>query len=301
MGTEFVGCDWGTTHFRLRHVAGGKAVSEVKTVDGTARLADGEGDRAGRFRSALREGLARLGAPAGLPVVVSGMASSTLGWKALPYARVPFALDGRDALWEEVDPGVFLVSGLQTADDVMRGEETEILGAAALLGASLRFEAVLILPGTHSKHVDLIPGGVTGFRTFMTGELFDVLSRQSVLRHSVSPDSDLDAVPFIEGVKDAARLPLPAALFRVRTRQVLGRVGPESNASYLSGLLIGTELASLQAVDSSLLLCAGQRLLGPYRAAAEALGLGRRLSVIESEPLAPLGQSVILDRILTGR
>jgi 2-keto-3-deoxy-galactonokinase len=78
-------------------------------------------------------------------------------------------------------------------------------------------------------------------------------------------------------------------------------VGPEANASYLSGLLIGTELAALQSVDSSILLCAGERLRGPYRAAADALGLGRRLSMIEAEPLAPLGQSVILDRILSGK
>ncbi len=301
MTREFVGCDWGTTHFRLRHVIGREVRGELKTDSGTAPLAARGGDRAALFRETLHAGLAKLGAPAGLPVVVSGMASSTLGWKPLPYARVPFALDGRDVVWDEVEPGVYLVSGLQTDTDVLRGEETEILGAAALLGPSLRFEAVMVLPGTHSKHVDLIPGGVMGFRTFMTGELFDLLARQSVLRHSVTADASLDAIPFVEGVKDAVKLPLSSALFRVRTRQVLDRVGPESNASYLSGLLIGAELAALKSIDASILLCAGERLRGPYRAAAEALGLASRLSMIEAEPLAVLGQSVILERILAGK
>jgi 2-dehydro-3-deoxygalactonokinase len=299
MPRPFISCDWGTTNFRVRHVDGGEVRAEVHDeASGTAALAARGGDRAALFRAALQDGIARLGAPAELPVVVSGMASSTLGWKALPYAKVPFALDGRDVVWEEVERGVYLVSGLQTDGDVMRGEETEILGAAALLGSSLRFEAVMILPGTHSKHVDLIPGGVTGFRTFMTGELFDVLAKHSVLRHSVSPEAELDAVPFVEGVKEAARLPLSAALFRVRTRQVLGRQGAESNASYLSGLLIGAELSALRSVDTSLLLCAAPRLRGAYRTAAEALGFGGRLSVIESDRLSVLGQTVILDRLL---
>lgn len=296
MHEAFVSVDWGTTHLRLRQVEGGNVLKESRSEDGTARLAAQGGDRAALFKATLDAAREKLGAPRDLPVVISGMASSSIGWKELPYAECPFPFDGRGAVVVEVEPGVRLVSGLRSATDIMRGEETEILGAAALLGPALRFEAVMILPGTHSKHVDVIPGGVTGFRTFMTGELFELLAKQSVLRHSVDADAMLDAAPFVEGVREASRVPLGAALFRTRTRQVLDRIPGAANASFLSGVLIGAELASLRGSDTSILLCAGEKLRGPYRAAAEALGLGGRLSVVEAERLAVLGQSVLLKR-----
>lgn len=297
---RFVSGDWGTSTFRLRLVDGG-VTGEVRSDEGTAKLAAQPGDRAAAFRSTLARGLEQLGAPASIPVVISGMASSSIGWKELPYARLPFSLDGRDAVWEKVDDRVYLISGLRSETDVLRGEETETLGLVAALGRELPFEAVFVLPGTHSKHLDVNPGGIATFRTFMTGELFDVLARQSVLRHSTDPAAPLDRASFLEGVEESGRRPLPSALFRVRTRQVLDKRDVPSNTSFLSGLLIGTELAALRGTGVPVIVAAGERLRASYGAAGEALGFGPLLRCVESELLSVRGQEVLLQRILSGK
>jgi len=294
---RFVACDWGTSHFRLRLVDG-KVRRELKTDEGTARLAAAGGDRPAAFKGVLAAGLRKLQAPPKLPVVISGMASSTIGWKELPYAKVPFAFDGRNAVTEKIAPHVYLVSGLRTETEILRGEETEAIGLVARLGRQMPFEAIFILPGTHSKHLDVNPGGIAGFRTYMTGELFDVLSKQSVLRHSTDPSAPLDKAAFLEGVEESTKRPITGVLFRVRTRQVLDRKTPRSNTSFLSGLLIGSELGTLRGSDVAIILAAGNALRGSYTAAAEALGLGPRLLAVDSEGLSVLGQSVLLKRIL---
>ncbi len=297
---RFVSCDWGTSNFRLRLV-NGRVQREVRTDEGTSKLAAAGGDRPSAFKEVLAAGLRKLKAPASLPVVVSGMASSTIGWKELPYARVPFAFDGRNAVWAKIEPRVYLVSGLRTDSEILRGEETEAIGLVSMLGREMPFEAVFVLPGTHSKHLDVNPGGISGFRTFMTGELFDVLSRQSVLRHSTDPAAPVDKSAFLEGVEESTRRPITGALFRVRTRQVLDRKPVPSNTSFLSGLLIGTELGTLRDSDVAIVLAAGKALRASYAAAAEALGLGPRLRAVDSDGLSVLGQGVLLRRIQSGK
>lgn len=297
---RFVACDWGTSNFRLRLVDGG-VVREVKTDEGTAKLAARGGDRAEAFRSTLARGLEELKAPRNSPVVVSGMASSSIGWKELPYATTPFALDGRDAVWEKVDGHVYLVSGLRTETDVLRGEETEALGLVETIGREMPFESVFVLPGTHSKHLEVNPGGIATFRTFMTGELFDVLARQSVLRHSTDPAAPFDRASFLEGAAEAQKRPLTSALFRVRTRQVLDKKPVPSNTSFLSGLLIGSELATLKGSDVPVIVAAGTLLRESYGAAAEALGFGSRLRLVDSSDLSVRGQGIILQKIQAGK
>jgi 2-dehydro-3-deoxygalactonokinase len=297
---RFVACDWGTSRFRLRLVDG-KVRKELRTEEGTAALAAAGGDRPAAFKAVLRAGLKRLNAPATLPVVVSGMASSTIGWKELPYAKLPFAFDGRNAVWEKIEPHVFLISGLRTETEILRGEETEAIGLVARLGAEMPFEAIFVLPGTHSKHLDVNPGGIANFRTYMTGELFDVLSRHSVLRHSTDPAAAVDRAAFLEGVEESTRRPIPELLFRVRTRQVLDRKSAPSNTSFLSGLLIGAELGTLRGSDVQIILAAGRALRASYTAAAQALGLGPRLRAVDSGGLSVLGQAVLLRRIQSGK
>jgi 2-dehydro-3-deoxygalactonokinase len=290
---NFIGCDWGTTNFRLRWV-GTPEPLEFRSDDGTAKLAALPGDRAERFRSVLEHGLDQLGAPLEIPVIISGMASSTIGWKELPYATLPFAIDGSNAIWAALNDRVCLVSGLRSATDVMRGEETEILGLYESLGVSAPPHAVAILPGTHSKHVEVRDGAIVGFRTFMTGEVFDLLSKQSVLRHSVDAGSELIPEVFIEGVKASVEQPLLSQIFQVRTRQVLRKLDSASNTSFLSGLLIGSELASFHQGTLPILLAAGDRLRHNYGLAANALGLGDRLISVDSGQLSTLGQGVLL-------
>ena len=148
MGPRFVSCDWGTSNFRLRLVEGAQVCGEHRTDDGTAKLAAEGGDRALAFRTTLARGLEQLKAAPDLPVVISGMVSSSIGWKELPYARLPFSLDGTSAVIERLDPRTWLVSGLRSETEILRGEETEALGIVAMIGHDMPFESTLILLAT---------------------------------------------------------------------------------------------------------------------------------------------------------
>jgi 2-dehydro-3-deoxygalactonokinase len=300
MDGTFLSCDWGTSAFRLRRVEDGRVREQVRTDQGTAKLAAQGGDRPAAFREVLHSAFDRVGGRGSLPVVISGMASSSIGWRELPYARLPFALDGRDAVWAEIEPGVFLVSGLRSETDVLRGEETEAVGLAAL-GRVPAPRAALVLPGTHSKHLLAADGRVAGLNTFMTGEVFEVMGRHSVLRHSVDPEAPLEREAFLAGAREGAGQPLSAALFRVRTSHVLQGTPPGANASFLSGLLVGAEAEALRALEGvPVVLAASGRLAEAYAWAFEAAGLAGRLSRVPAEDverLSVLGQGAILRRI----
>jgi 2-dehydro-3-deoxygalactonokinase len=223
--------------------------------------------------------------------VISGMAGSSIGWKELPYARLPFLLDGSAAVVDEIESGIFLISGVRSEDDVMRGEETELLGLE--VG---REDAVVILPGTHSKHCVLKNGAMVAFRTFMSGELHALLSAHGILRQSMAPGWDEAA--FLEGIDESTHGALTSSLFKVRTRALLHGKCPESNSSFLSGLLIGSELSALPK-DVPLVLAAAGAIATPYRIAFRALGLDARSHIIsddEAAILAVRGQRKILEQ-----
>ena len=324
----FVNCDWGTTHFRLRlaSLADASIAGEYRTDEGVAEVARraAAGGRPAEFETVLRSGLRELAksfdGPIGRPpVVICGMAGSSVGWHELPYAHVPWRLDGSDAIWRQLEPladdgglhRVLLLSGVRTPHDVMRGEETQALGLFRIESVRPFAErAVVILPGTHSKHLQVTGGAITGFQTFMTGELFDVLGRHSILRHSIgeapAAADDLpaeDLASFLDGASQAGDVPLSAALFRVRTRQVLDGARPEANRSFLSGVLVGSELAALRqtvAPDVPIVLAAPAPLASFYAAACQALGLHDRLAIVEAsevERLSALGQACFLRRM----
>ncbi len=326
----FLSCDWGTSQFRLRLVDSltGEVLGEVRTSDGVGRLSSNSTaeTRPELFRSTLVTNISRLGRKlTGLrtecPVVISGMASSTIGWLELPYANLPFRLDGSDVIWKQLDllrtsqgsHPVFLVSGLRGADEIMRGEEIQVLGLTQLsAGRVLEKEAILILPGTHSKHVHVKAGRLVDFETYITGELFDVLSEHSVLKHSL-PSRDYSEPSqftepmrhaFQEGVEAARSAPLLQQLFRIRTRRVLHGCDPEDNRAFLSGLLIGAELVGLISRCNRgvpVILCGGEALSEFYELGWQSLEPRDRLRVLptpEVERLSVLGQAVLLKRIL---
>ena len=204
MTDTFLSCDWGTSQFRLRLVDGPncEVLGEFRSTEGVGRLAAASlgSDRTEHFRRALTAGVSTFekqlsNRPSDCPVVVSGMASSSIGWAELPYSTLPFKLDGSDLVWQDVGPlqvcksshRVILLSGVRAEWEMMRGEETQLLGLTRLsAGHALSEEAVVILPGTHSKHVHVKGGYIIDLHTYMTGELFEVLGRHSVLQHSVS-------------------------------------------------------------------------------------------------------------------
>jgi len=278
----FLSCDWGTTHFRLRLVnAGdGDVRDELKTDDGVARMAAEcrDASREEYFAQVLASRIGVLLERNDVNVnhcVVSGMAGSRLGWRELPYAALPQPLDASGLMTESIrlpikDRGVFeiiLVSGARDDANVMRGEETEIIGLAKSL-PFIADEAVvtLIMPGTHSKHVRLSKGMITGFETVMTGELFSHLSTMPTLRDSILPAATFDETHpwFSRGLHEAATPGFFKSLFKIRARNLLDGISPADGAACLSGLLIGTELLQVSAGPGSRVVIASSGSLRAF-------------------------------------
>lgn len=314
--THFFSCDWGTTSFRLRRVnaATGEVLAQRQEASGIRTLSASRaaGETAENvFANFLREQLRLVAGKNtalldGAAVVVSGMASSSVGWRELPYARMPLNLDGSGIVQEAfeltMDAGlrarVHLISGVRAEADMMRGEETEIIGIFAD-GRHSRIaeDGMVVLPGTHSKHVRLRHRQLTGLRTYMTGELFDVLSADSLLRASVKMAGGLGSATlsetasrdaFASGVREASVHGLAGSLFQTRVRTVLQSVPPAVNRWFLSGLLVGSELADLAALESDapIVLAAAEPLHAAYCLAFEILGLKNKLTVAPPEEMA---------------
>ena len=330
----FLSCDWGSTAFRL-WLAAPAGAGTVEGAEGliSAGVQSGKGAtviamsvpraagaqaREWAFAAHLDEMIADLQKQtdtplAGLPVVISGMATSAHGWRELPYAETPFAVDGSDLVFareqlpdaDGAERTVYFVSGLRTDRDVMRGEEIEIVGLFSTPSwRELRSDSLLVLPGTHAKHVLVRDGKVVDYRTHMTGELFEVLCKHSVLRLTTrKPD---DAEPrhlkaFGAGVRRVRDEGLSSSLFLVRTNGLFDRYPPDENASFLSGLLIGNELADLVThyTTGRIVLCAGAFFQPFYAAALEELGAAERtLSVPPAtvDILPVLGHAAFLAR-----
>ena len=239
--------DWGTTNLRAWVVAqDGVVLNRADFPLGVSALAPGEA--AERFETEVRP---TLGA-ADLPAMLCGMIGSTLGWVTAPYLDCPTSLTGLARALVTAAPNVKILPGLAcqglAGPDVMRGEETQILGWLAADAAHRRGRHVLCLPGTHAKWVEVEDGNILRFVTAMTGELFAVLTRHSILRTEAPAD---DPAAFDEGVKAAGDgSALSARLFSARSRIVTGLAPASAAASYLSGMLIGSEVASLSPLFS---------------------------------------------------
>jgi 2-dehydro-3-deoxygalactonokinase len=202
----------------------------------------------------------------------------------LPYAPLPQQADGTGLTAEALAlplPGraplkVWLVSGVRAEADVLRGEEMEWLGLVRRLPALAKAaSALLILPGTHSKHLRLKQGALLGFHTVMTGELFATLSQSPTLQGCLRPGAEFGpaSAAFLRGVRAAATPGFIRALFQIRARHLLDGVPPEEGTAALSGLLIGAELRQISAESRALVLAAGR--LGPYyQSAAREMGMG---------------------------
>jgi 2-dehydro-3-deoxygalactonokinase len=274
-------------------------------------------DREAAFVRALADLMADLADSAacdlnGIPVVASGMVTSQHGWRDIPYARLPLDLPDPQLpltrfnvkIGTSTHP-ILLVPGLRSDCDVMRGEECELLGLAQTPGWDGR-ATVVLLPGTHCKHVSVVENRVVNFTTYMTGELFEAFVEHTVLGRTATYHSGgrliSDRPAFQEGVRDAVRDGLSASLFRVRSRALLDHtLDAAAGGAYLDGLLVGDELARFVAERPrhDLWLCAGAQLTDVYRAAADELGLGGTLHCLPPEAvdrLAVLGHCVLLER-----
>ena len=233
-----------------------------------------------------------------IPIIVSGMASSSLGMEEVPYAELPFNINGTQAsvkIFENFngpDANLVLVSGVKSYEDVMRGEEAQLIGLIKLneVFVQEQEEVVFVFPGTHSKHIFVKNEQVTDFKTFMTGEMFNILSEYSILKDSVDLNKSsgliepADIEAFKYGVEVSGASSLLHNLFTVRTMQLFGKFGKDQNSYYLSGLLIGTELRQLSSgIYNHLVICSGKHLYDHYKIAVEMLSFQVKTTFIQSD------------------
>ncbi|HYI05188.1 MAG TPA: 2-dehydro-3-deoxygalactonokinase, partial [Reyranella sp.] len=200
----FVVVDWGTSSFRGWLMSGGGAVlAESRGGEGMLHC-----DGSAGFAPVLRDHLARLGAPAGAPVLICGMAGARQGWVEAPYIKVPTRLDALHEGTIQVDaPGdIRILPGVAQAradqPDVMRGEETQLLGVT-----EPGFTGLVCIPGTHSKWIRIEAGVIVEFSTYMTGELFSVIAQHSILAHAIEGSAPADGEAFRAGLSTALAEP----------------------------------------------------------------------------------------------
>jgi 2-dehydro-3-deoxygalactonokinase len=292
--------DWGTSSLRACLLGEGGRVLELRHQPwGILHLPEGG------FAAAL-QGIAGdwLSPRPGLPAIASGMVGSAQGWREAPYAEVPAdaaALAGRLLRFEAL-PGVMLhiVPGVRRGGgrpDVMRGEETQIVG---LLTQSASAGARLVLPGTHSKWVRVDAGRIVDFRTYMTGELFALLREHSILGRpareaGAGEPSDEAFDAGVGAVLDGGPAGATALLFSARTRVLAGQLAAAHSLDYLSGLLVGEELrcALPEAGDEAIRLVGEAALCARYR---RALWLFGRSALVAGADAAAQGLWQIAQR-----
>lgn len=273
--SRLLALDWGTSSLRAYLLGEGGAIVEQRSQPwGILHLPDGG------FAGALQRVAADwLAAEPVLPLIASGMVGSAQGWREAPYAACPADASALAAqlLRFEVAPGrlLHIVPGVRLGGarpDVMRGEETQIVGVLAQQPA-LAPHALLVMPGTHCKWVQVEAGRIVSFHTYMTGELFSLLREHSILgrpAHAAGGGqvSDEAFECGVAAVRAAGMGGATALLFSARTRVLVGELKAEHSLDYLSGLLIGEELRcalpgsgdALPLLVGDVALCARYRL-----------------------------------------
>lgn len=239
----FIAADWGTSNARFA----------LCDADGNAieiRKGPGAVTSRGKFAQVFDETTADWRDTHGaLPALLCGMVGSAIGWVEAPYLPCPAELDELADAVVNIRPQIHVVPGMRCtnplgAPDVMRGEETQLLGACQLHPGLARDHQLLCLPGTHTKWVALSNGVVQEFLTAPTGELFATLCEHTVLVRD--PATPLTHVPedFERGLAEAARHPgvLLQQLFQARSLRLDKQLSADGAASWMSGLLIGSDV-----------------------------------------------------------
>jgi 2-dehydro-3-deoxygalactonokinase len=240
----FVAGDWGTSNLTLA----------LCDADGNAlecRRGPGAVQSRGRFAQIYDELTAGWVARGAKSAVLCGSVGSSFGWREVPYLPCPVDLHRITVTCAAVRDGLSIVPGMRCtnplgAPDVMRGEETQLLGAQALDATISRGTQLVCMPGTHTKWVSMNGSVVQDFLTAPTGELFATLLEYSVLVREQPVDTTHDPGEFERGLAEAAKHPavsLLHKLFQCRSLRLDKQLSPEGAASWMSGLLIGTDVA----------------------------------------------------------
>jgi 2-dehydro-3-deoxygalactonokinase len=290
MQARLIGLDWGTSSLRAYCFGtGGQVLDERELALGIMQV------EANRFSEALDEACGDWrSANPGLPLIACGMIGSAQGWREAPYCPAPAGapqlaerllavpLDAGGTL--HIVPGILQNGALP---NVMRGEETQVLGLLQALSEEVQGLPLLIgLPGTHSKWVRAEGGCIEHFDTFMTGELYAAACAHTILARTQRPAEGFQPQAFDRGVavalSDDGRLGVLATLFSARTLGLTGALAATDQADYVSGLMIGHEIASLVAANATLaqpsariVLIGNAGLCQRYQRALHARGLSQ--------------------------
>jgi 2-dehydro-3-deoxygalactonokinase len=280
--------DWGTTNRRAWAVdRDGLVLDQRKDDQGLL----GVKDRA--FEASFRGfigGWLKSAAPSA-PIVMAGMVGSKLGWREAPYVATPamfteiaqnlIALPDLDGHPIRIAPG--LSAREDGRPDVMRGEECQLYG----LWLQAEKSRLCVLPGTHSKWAEIRDGGLSGFRTYMTGELFAQLCATGTLAQLMRPGAPHDDAAFRRGLavsEGASAGGLLNRLFSVRSLGLFAELPGEALASYLSGILIGAELRDATAsLSSTVAVIGSSKMTELYVSALSAIGV--KSEPIDGDPL----------------
>ncbi|NUT74567.1 2-dehydro-3-deoxygalactonokinase [Pseudomonas sp. C1C7] len=302
MQAQLIALDWGTTSLRAYKLAeGGQVLEQRSLASGIMQLPKAPRIINGRecadgFELAFDEACGDwLDAQPDLPVIACGMVGSAQGWREATYRDTPAnvanlgtslqtvrSLRGVDV---HIVPGVIQRSRLP---NVMRGEETQVLGVLQSLAHEANGDLLIGLPGSHSKWVEVADGCIVHFDTFMTGEVFAVLSEHSILGRTQQRGGSFDGQAFDRGVQVALSadgdIGVLSTLFSARTLGLTGELNGAEQTDYLSGLLIGHELSALANAQRqrrnsvhlpSIVLIGNSQLCARYSRALNACGFAR--------------------------
>ncbi|AFM57762.1 MULTISPECIES: 2-dehydro-3-deoxygalactonokinase [Enterobacter] len=276
MTSRYIAIDWGSTNLRAWLCQGEQCLESRQSAAGVTRLN-------GKSPEAVLAEVTRNWRDSATPVVMAGMVGSNVGWKIAPYLPVPAHFSAIGEQLTSVGDNIWIIPGLCVSrndnHNVMRGEETQLLGARTLSPSS-----VYVMPGTHCKWVQADAEQIHDFRTVMTGELHHLLLAHSLVGAGL-PEQAPSAAAFSAGLARGIASPdvLPQ-LFEVRASHVLGNLPREQVSEFLSGLLIGAEVASMREFvgrEQAVTIVAGAALTSRYEQAFRAIG--REVSTVSGD------------------
>lgn len=289
MTSRYIAIDWGSTNLRAWLYQDDQCLESRQSAAGVTRL---NGESPAAVFSEITRGW-RDGAT---PAVLAGMVGSNVGWKVAPYLPVPVDFSSIGQQLTSVGDKVWIIPGLSVSRDanqnVMRGEETQLLGARMIAPSS-----VYVMPGTHCKWVQADRQQINDFRTVMTGELHYLLLRHSLVGAGL-PEQVSAPGAFNAGLERGLHSPdiLPR-LFEVRASHVLGSLPREQVGEFLSGLLIGAEVATLSERfrDPQVTIVGGEALANRYQQALSAIG--RQTTVVSGDNAFQTGVRSIIHAV----
>lgn len=271
---DFVAIDWGSTKFRAWAMSyEGDVLNSVSSDQGLKSVLDRQ------FEAVIEQNCEQwLSAAPHIPILMAGMVGSKTGWHETVYADCPVhpsvLMEAAKKLTISNHPAAILPGArflnIDGDNDVMRGEELQILGASHLMDVS---DATICIPGTHCKWANLKKGKLDSFKTYVTGELFQLLRNQSLIG-ALAVEDEFSYEAFSKGIKRGYSHTLAHAVFAARANTLGGTLQPKDLSSYLSGVLIGAEIADQKQLDQdNFILMATGILADRYQAAFDILGL----------------------------